>query len=398
MEIYTVAEILYYLKTMLEINERLNDTWVQGEVSNCKRYPSGHYYFDLKDESGQLRCVMFKNSALRQAYLPKDGSSFVMHGFFDLYEGKLQFRVNEVLPGGLGRFHLEFEALKQKLEAEGLFAPERKRDLPAMPQIIGVVTSPQAAALQDILKVLGRRYPLAQVILSPTQVQGADAPGQIVTAIRALNSLPQVEVIIVARGGGSIEDLWAFNDEQVARAIFASRVPVVTGVGHETDTTIVDYVADLRAPTPSAAAELVTATSLTDLQANLAELTDRLYSSVQNLLDEKTADLDELQSRLSISAPTRKIPQKLEQIQRLRERSNMQLERSLERNRLKVNALASRLHTLNPQQILERGYAILTNETDGSILASATQIQPGESLQVRLKDGAFGVVVRKPIA
>lgn len=394
MEIYTISEILYYLKTMLEVDDRLSDTWLQGEVSNCKKYPSGHFYFDLKDEGGLLRCVMFKNSALRQKYLPQDGSTFVMHGFFDLYEGKLQFRVNEVLPGGLGRFHLEFEALKQKLELEGLFAPERKRALPLMPRVIGVVTSPAAAAFQDILKVLSRRYPLAQVILSPTQVQGVEAPAQIVRAIQALNTLENVDVIIVARGGGSIEDLWSFNHEQVARAIFASRIPVITGVGHETDTTIVDYVADVRAPTPSAAAELVAAVSVADLSATLEALTDVLHASIQHLLDEKSMALEDNQRRLTFSSPANRISQNLQQVQRLRERCNLHLDRILERNQLQVKVFAARLQALHPQRILERGYAILTREQDGSIISDVQAAQPGENLQVRLKDGTFNVTVK----
>lgn len=392
MEIYSVTEALYYLKVKLDCDEHLSDLWLQGEVSGCNRTASDHYFFSLKDGTGQMSCVLFKPSALRQTHLPRDGSNFIMHGRMDVYEanGRLQFYVDQIQPDGIGRLHLEFEALKHRLEAEGLFALERKRPLPIRPKTIGIVTSPTAAAFQDILNVLGRRYPLAHLILSPTQVQGEAAPLQIVRALSALNRLAEVEVIIVARGGGSLEDLWAFNDERVARAIFASRIPVVTGVGHEVDYTIVDYVADLRAPTPSAAAELV-APHLDELRDEVHNLADRVYIALQNKLDEERAGLESVNRRLLLSSPVARIAAIRRRLEELKERNAMHLRHSLELRQARVSSLASRLKVLNPNQILERGYAIVSREADGRVITDAREIKAGEKLQVRVKTGVFGV-------
>jgi exodeoxyribonuclease VII large subunit len=391
MEIYSVTEALYYLKIKLDCDEHLSDLWMQGEVSGCSRTAGGHYFFSLKDGTGQMSCVLFKPSALRQTHLPRDGQNFIMHGRMDVYEanGRLQFYVDQIQPDGIGRLHLEFEALKQRLEAEGLFAVERKRPLPVRPKTIGVVTSPTAAAFQDILNVLGRRYPLARLILSPTQVQGEAAPPQIVRALSALNQLAEVEVIIVARGGGSLEDLWAFNDERVARAIFASRIPVVTGVGHEVDYTIVDYVADLRAPTPSAAAELV-APHLDELRDDIRSLADRVYIALQNKLDEERVGVERVNRRLILSSPVARIAAIRRRLEELKERNAMLLGHSLELRQARVSSLASRLKVLNPNQILERGYAIVNRERDGKVITDTGEIKPGEKLQVRVKTGTFG--------
>lgn len=392
MEIYSVTEALYYLKVKLDCDEHLSDLWMQGEVSGSSRTAGGHYFFTLKDGTGQMSCVLFKASAMRQTHLPRDGSNFILHGRMDVYEtnGRLQFYVDQIQPDGIGRLHLEFEALKQRLEAEGLFAVERKRPLPVRPKIIGVVTSPTAAAFQDILNVLGRRYPLAQLILSPTQVQGEAAPPQIVRALAALNQLADVEVIIVARGGGSLEDLWAFNDERVARAIFASRIPVVTGVGHEVDYTIVDYVSDLRAPTPSAAAELV-APHLDELRDEVRSLADRVYIALQNKLDEDRAGLEGVNRRLILSSPVARIVAIRRRLAELKDRNAINMHHSLELRQARVGALASRLKVLNPNQILERGYAIVSREADGRVITDTSEIREGEKLQVRVKNGTFGV-------
>lgn len=390
MEIYSVSEALYYLKTMLEIDERLSDIWLRGEVSGLKKYgSSGHYYFSFKDESGVVNCALFRNTALRQTHLPRDGASFLMRGYFSVYEdrGQLQFYVSEIQPDGIGRLALEFEALKRQLEEEGLFAEERKRPLPTRPKVIGVVTSSNAAALQDILNVLARRYPLAQVILSPTLVQGDSAPPKIVAALQALNRRDDVEVIILARGGGAIEELWCFNDERVARAVFASRIPVITGVGHEIDFTIVDYVADLRAPTPSAAAELVTP-DIAELREEVQGLQDILYSSIQNVLDEKRSDLAATERRLKQVSPDRQFASLRQRLDELSNRASLTLNHRLKLQRTEVNALASRLKVLDPRQILERGYAIVTHET-GQVVTQVNQAQPGETLDIRVSDGSF---------
>lgn len=393
MQILTVSEAMFYLKALLQVNEVTSDLWLSGEVSNCRRYGSGHFYFTLKDPTVQVRCVLFKGAATRLTHLPKDGSSYIMHGCFSVYEdrGDLQFYVDMVQPAGVGRLHLEFEALKQRLEEEGLFAEERKRPLPVRPKVIGVVTSLQAAALQDILKVLRRRYPLGEVVLSPTLVQGDDAPPQIVAAIQALNQRRDIEVIIVARGGGSIEDLWAFNDERVARAIFASRIPVVTGVGHETDYTIVDYVSDLRAPTPSAAAEIVSP-DLSELRSELFLLHDNLYALMQNQLDQKRSELTDVKHRLQTLSPAQRLASYRQRIDEMLSRSALHLKHNIELNRTKVRSQEGRLTALNPKEILERGYAIVTTN-DGQVIKSVTAVQTKAKITIEVSDGRFTGVV-----
>ena len=271
----SVRELNAHIRQMFERDVTLQDIWVEGEISGFKQAPSGHYYFAMKDGKVLIDCAMWRSSAQQQPILPKDGDAVLAHGYVAIYEerSKYQFYVDRIRPLGVGDLYRQFELLKQKLAAEGLFDDERKRPLPVFPRKIGVVTSPNAAAFQDVLNVLRRRFPLVEVVLSPTLVQGADAPAQIVRALDRLSRRDDIDVIWVGRGGGSIEDLWAFNDEAVARAIVASRVPVISGVGHETDFTIADFAADLRAPTPSAAAELLTP-DISEMQSGL----DRLNS------------------------------------------------------------------------------------------------------------------------
>ena len=274
---WSVTDLTRYLRELLESDELLQDVWVKGEVSNFSRPASGHLYFTLKDSSASLRCVMWRNAVIRQSFTPRDGDAIEVHGSISIYEvgGQYQLYADIFRPAGEGALYQEFLRLKAKLEAEGLFAPERKRPIPPKPKRIGIVTSPTGAALQDMLNTLQRRYPLVEVVLAPTPVQGDEAPARIIAALQNVAEIAHPDVIILARGGGSIEDLWAFNDERVARAIAASPIPVITGVGHETDFTIADFVADLRAPTPTAAAELATPNQA-DLRLDLSELNDRL--------------------------------------------------------------------------------------------------------------------------
>ena len=273
---------------LLDVDDLLSDLWLHGEVSNVTATAKGHIYFTLKDAGAEIRAVLWAGSARRQQYQPKEGGAFTMHGKLEFYaqRGSLQFIVDLVQPSGVGKLALEFARLKQRLEDEGLFAEERKRPLPDYPRTIGVVTSPTAAAFQDIQNVLRRRWPLAQIVLAPTLVQGETAPPQIVAALRAINARRDVDVIILARGGGSLEELWAFNDERVARAVFASRIPIVTGVGHEVDYTIVDYVADVRAPTPSAAAELATP-DRADLLADVRAMRESVVGEMRDTLEKQ---------------------------------------------------------------------------------------------------------------
>jgi exodeoxyribonuclease VII large subunit len=293
---------------LLESDDTLFDCWIAGEVSNLSQSGSGHYYFTLKDREAQMKCVLFRQQAIWQTVLPTNGAAVVAHGRVSMYEatGNLQFYVDMLQEEGQGALYLAYEQLKKTLEAQGLFAEERKRAIPTMPRRIGLVTSPQAAALQDILNVLSRRYPLGEIVLAPTQVQGDGAPRQVASAIGSLNMLEgdeAVDVIIVARGGGSIEDLWAFNEEIVARAVYASKAPVITGVGHETDFTIVDYVADLRAPTPSAAAELV-APDVEDIRETVEAWRDMIAADMMGRLAIAWDELESERQQLERLSPT----------------------------------------------------------------------------------------------
>ena len=283
----SVSEVTAQIRTLLEQEPAFQNLYIQGEVSNFSRASSGHIYFTLKDDSAQLGCVIWRSAAYRLDYTPRSGDQVVAHGYIGVYErgGRYQFYVDRVQPAGRGALYEEFERLKRQLEAEGLFDTVCKRPLPTFPRRIGVVTSPTTAALRDVLNVLRRRYPLAEVLLAPTLVQGETAPPGIVAALAALNAREDVDVILVVRGGGSIEDLWAFNDERVARAIAGSRLPVVSGVGHETDFTLADFAADVRAPTPSAAAEVVSV-DLAEVRAAIAQTVNRLDRASRSALDE----------------------------------------------------------------------------------------------------------------
>ena len=302
--IWSVTELTHYVHDLLANDDNLQDVWVQGEVSNFSRPTSGHLYFTLKDSACSLRCVMWKNAALRQKVIPREGDALEVHGSLNVYEaaGQYQLYADLIRPAGEGALYREFLRLKARLEAEGLFAPERKRPIPRWPHRIGIVTSPTGAALRDILHTLTRRYPLVEVVLAPTQVQGDEAPAGIVAAIQALNRVAHPDVILVARGGGSIEDLWAFNDEGVARAIAASTAPVISGVGHETDFTIADFVSDLRAPTPTAAAELSTP-DRADLLASLDDMSQRMARAMQSCLNSQRWKLNRIESRLALRSP-----------------------------------------------------------------------------------------------
>jgi len=393
---YTVSEITAHIQETLESNPLLQDLWLVGQVSNYTRSTAGHVYLTLKDADAQIRCVMWRSMVVRQAYLPSTGEEVLVHGHVSVYAagGNYQFYMDVIQPKGIGQLYLAFEALKERLAAEGLFAAERKRPLPPMPRCIGVVTSPTGAALRDILNILRRRYPLVRVILSPTLVQGAEAPGQIVAALERLSRRPEVDLIIVARGGGSIEDLWAFNDEGVARAIYAAPVPVISGVGHETDFTIADLVADVRAPTPSAAAELATP-DREALQEQVAGWRDRLVGEILGRLEAQHGELAHLRQVLGYHSPRNSLAQWRQRLDERAERAvrAMAYRLDLQRERLSGNAL--RLQSLSPLRALERGYAIVRRADDG-IVSSVDQVKAGDKVRVQVRDGAFGALVQRP--
>jgi exodeoxyribonuclease VII large subunit len=395
--VYSVSAITAYIKERLRVDQTLQDLWLEGEISNWRQAPSGHVYFTLKDPDASIRCVMWRSTLPRLSYLPAgDGEAVLAHGYISVYEpnGQYQFYVDELEPVGLGALQAQFEQLKARLAQEGLFDEARKRLLPRFPQRIGVVTSPAGAALRDILNVLRRRYPLAEVILSPTQVQGEDAPPQIVSALQALSEVKDVDVIILARGGGSLEDLWAFNDERVARAVAASPIPVVCGVGHETDFTIADFVADLRAPTPSAAAELVTpdrdelARRLRSFRAQLAAVAGQTIAHQRHML------VGEIRALRRLS-PQAWIDRRRQRVDDLSHGAQTAIAHRLALGRERLNGLSLRLSTLNPQATLARGYAIVRRVEDGHVVSRVGQVTSGDRLSVQVSDGEFGSIVQE---
>jgi len=392
---WTVTELNRYVRQSLENDWRLQNVRVLGEISSFKAYPSGHWYFNLKDARAQVNCVMWRARAERQDFMPRDGDAVEAHGSVTLYEvrGQFQLDVAGLQPAGEGELYREFVRLKARLEAEGLFDQARKRPLPMRPTVIGLVTSPAGAALRDMLNILRRRNPLAHVLLAPTPVQGDDAPPQIVKALRACAGCsPRPEVIIVARGGGSLEDLWCFNDEAVVRAIAESPVPVVSGVGHETDFTLADFAADLRAPTPSAAAELVSAISVDDLRAELRQRTARLAEATRRMVEAQRWSLAEKLARLKGLSPHAFVRNARQRLDDLSARATTALTHRLKLEGERVNRLTQALNNVGPLVVLSRGYAIVS-DAQGDIVRSASQVKTGDPLKVRVSEGEFGARV-----
>ena len=395
------------------IEARFNPIAVRGEVSGFIRASSGHCYFTLKDPQGQLRCAMFKRSAQMLNFAPKDGQSVEVFGRLGVYEprGELQLVVESMRTTGQGTWFEQFLKLKAQLEAEGLFNADRKRPIPERPRAIGIVTSLGAAALHDVATALQRRVPHIPVVLSPALVQGADAPASLLQALQALSAKPEIDVILLVRGGGSLEDLWAFNDEQLARAIVACPVPIISGVGHETDFTIADFCADLRAPTPTAAAELC-AVSQTDLVHQVMGLQELMQNLVHRQIDKSSQGLDLAQSR--IGRPSQAISQQVLRVTRL-EQSMLQrmasitqacqhdlinkkahlqraLGQTLQNSQQRVQRSQLRLGLLNPRLVLERGFAWLSDEK-GVAISSVNQTKVGQSVQATLSDGLVDLSV-----
>jgi len=391
---WTVSKLTFYIRKLLEENEVLQDVWVQGEISNLSRPASGHIYFTLKDSSAALKCVMWKTSAARLRIGLQDGMEVEVHGRIGVYEvsGQYQLYADQIRPVGEGALYQEFMRLKAMLEAEGLFAPERKRLIPMFPKKIGIITSATGAALRDMLNTLRRRLPLVEVVLAPSPVQGVEAPPALVKAIQLLNShLP--DVILLARGGGSIEDLWAFNDERVVRAVALSSVPVICGVGHETDFTLCDFAADLRAPTPTAAAELATQITMLDLHASLQNYRTRLLAATLNLLAEQKTSLASLVSELRYVSPDRRIQSERQRVDELTRRARSSLSHHIQLESTRVKGIQRRLEALNPLAVLRRGYAVVTRKQDGSVVARVAQAS--DEMKVRVSDGEFEVRKRE---
>jgi exodeoxyribonuclease VII large subunit len=395
---FTVTEITRHVRRLLEGDRVLADAWVQGEISNFVRASSGHLYFTLKDAGAALRCVMWKGDALRTRGMPlQDGLSVEVHGKIAVYEpsGQYQLIVDLLRPAGEGALYAEFMRLKALLEAQGLFDMQRKRPLPNFPRVIGIITSPTGAALRDMLNVLRRRLPLVQVVLAASVVQGNEAPLALVQALQKLNTQVKPDVILLARGGGSIEDLWAFNDERVVRAVVASQAPVITGVGHETDFTLVDFASDLRAPTPTAAAELATPITRLDLAGALRVDIQRLEELLNRKISQNSAGLESLKTSLRFYSPARRLQNETQQLDELLRRAvRAQLQR-LNLQSAHLSGASRRLESLSPLAVLRRGYAVLTNLEDGKIVKNAQDIPMGAQLRARLASGALDVKVEK---
>jgi len=393
---WTVSRLTQHIRTLLESDVTLQDVWVQGEVSNLSSPASGHIYFTLKDADASLRCVMWKTDARRMTMPLQDGMEVEVHGRIGVYEpqGQYQFYSDIIRPLGEGVLYQEFLRLKAMLESEGLFEPERKRPIPELPRLIGIVTSATGAAFRDMLNTLRRRLPLVEVILVPSPVQGDEAPPKLVDALSLLDRF-QPDVILLARGGGSMEDLWSFNDERVVRAVADTSVPVISGVGHETDVTLCDFAADLRAPTPTAAAELATPITIADLEAYLQGMKTRLASSTLGLLAVHQTGLEASATRLHYASPLRRIQTGRQRLDEFARRGLSALKHRVMLDKSRLQGFDRRLEALNPLAVLGRGYAVVTRQVDGKLVSQVVQAKPGGGIQVRVSDGAFDAVVSK---
>jgi exodeoxyribonuclease VII large subunit len=390
---WTVSNLTRHLRQLLEGDADLQGIWVEGEISNLSRPASGHIYFTLKDSAAALRCVMWKTDASRMRVNLQDGMALEAHGSLGIYEvaGQYQLYADILRPVGEGALFQEFLRLKVLLEAEGLFDQARKRAIPSAPRRIGIVTSSTGAALRDILNTLRRRMPLAEVVLAPTPVQGEEAPLKIVAALRSLNRVVKPDVILLARGGGSIEDLWAFNDERVVRAIIESEALVITGVGHETDFTLADFAADLRAPTPTAAAELATAITMLELRQALVDRSQTLIRSMESYFERQQTLLENLHTGLQYASPIRRVQTERQRVDEMSRRGNAAQAHRLELATARLAGLGNRLTALSPLAVMKRGYAVVTK--DKRVVASKSQVGDGDAVRVRVQDGEFGARV-----
>ena len=385
--VYTVTKLNQAVKDLLDGAPELQSVCVQGELSNYKIYPSGHHYFTLKDAESSLRCVMFRGSAEKLRFRPENGMDVTAFGRVTVYprDGAYQLYAVNLIPQGMGDLYVAFEQLKKKLAAEGLFDPEHKKAIPAFPKTIAVITSGAGAAVRDVIRVTGKRWPLAKLVILPVRVQGTEAPPEIVGALRYANRWKVADLIITGRGGGSIEDLWAFNDERVARAIYESEIPVISAVGHEPDVTIADYVADLRAATPSNGAELAVPDG-DELRDVLRGLSLRCDQAVRKKLETERRALRELASRRVMLSPTGSLDLKRMEVDMQRGKLLSAQERRLAQARHDFVRAAASLDALSPLKVLGRGYAVASRE-DGSVLRSALDAAPGDRIALTLRDG-----------
>ncbi|MBQ1755362.1 MAG: exodeoxyribonuclease VII large subunit [Oscillospiraceae bacterium] len=394
-KILSVTELNQLVRGKLERDPDLQSVCIRGEISNYKLYPSGHHYFSLKDSESAIRCVLFKGNALSLRFRPENGMQVLAVGRVSLYprDGSYQFYCTRLLPDGAGDLSVAFEQLKQKLFQEGLFDPAHKKKLPAFPHRVGIVTSPAGAAVHDMLRILGKRYPLSRVILLPVRVQGAEAPGEIARAIDYANAHAIADVLIVGRGGGSVEDLWAFNDEGVSRAIFRSRIPVVSAVGHEPDVTISDFTADLRAATPSNAAELV-APDQSELRAALEGMRASMLASMRQRLTRSRQQLTGLSASPMLRNPMNYLQERRLRLDKLTGDFRRVGTRLLQARRQGLIRLSASLDAMSPLKVLARGYS-MTADADGRLISSVTEVSPGQSLTILVSDGRITAAVER---
>jgi len=393
--ILEVTQVNQFIKAALDAQPMLQGLSVRGELSNYKIYPSGHHYFTLKDAESALRCVMFKGSAVRLRFRPENGMQVIVSGRISVYprDGAYQLYCDAMMPEGMGDLHVAFEQLKRKLSEEGLFDPQYKKLLPKYPHRIAIITSSAGAAIHDMLRILKARYPLSKILLLPVRVQGVEAPPEIVGAIRYANRHRLADLIITGRGGGSMEDLWAFNDERVARAIFESQIPVISAVGHEPDVTISDYVADLRAATPSNAAELAVPDQM-DLRQNLDAMQASMEKALMRSLTLSRQRLNALSSSRVLSKPEQYFVDRRTALEHLVQRLGAAQKNLLMTKRTRLAQRAAALDAMSPLKVLSRGYAVSTDEK-GAVLRSVKQTGTGESIHVRLADGELEAEVKK---
>lgn len=395
MRILDVGQVTAYIKDLFDGDPILQDVWIRGEISNFSRSSAGHIYFSLKADGAQIRCVLFRGNARWLTFQPDNGDAILAHGNVSVYEtsGQYQLYVDLIQPEGTGILQLQFEELRRRLEMEGLFEPSRKRPLPRFPHVIGVVTSPTGAVWHDIQTVLRRRYPLCELVIAATQVQGADAPEMIVRALEALQLDGRADVIVIARGGGSMEDLWCFNDERVARAVFASRIPVVSAIGHETDVTICDLVADMRAPTPSAAAEMI-APHVRELQAEVLDWLERAGAALVDAVRERRDAVAARATRLHRRSPEGAIARERLRLDGRSERLLQDLRTRIGTERAHLDGLNRELALLHPLAVLERGYARVLDADTGARVQGVGALREGQKVTLEFHDGEAGAVVR----
>ena len=387
--VLTVGQLNAYIKQLIDADHLLQNVWIKGEISNfTNHYKTGHFYFTIKDPDGLIRAVMFKGAAAKLKFLPENGMKVIVHGRVSAFvrDGQYQIYIDAMEPDGVGSLYIAYEQLKRKLEAEGLFAPARKKPLPKIPTRIGIITSPTGAAVRDMINIAGRRFPMAKLTLFPSLVQGSDAPAQLIAGVKFFNKYNSVDVIIIGRGGGSIEDLWAFNDETLARTVAASNIPVISAVGHETDFTICDFAADVRAPTPSAAAELAVPDTA-ELQRKFRNIVAHTELALTKSIAARRNELAQLAKTRALTSPQNFIDDKRMLVLSLSGRLEQEMKLSLTDKRGRFASLTASLEALNPMSVISRGYSAVFGE-DGKLVRSVKQIGVGERFTFRTTDGS----------